>query len=94
MTKADIVEYVYEKVGGISKKESAELVDQLIEIVKTTLSNAENIKITGFGNFVVKYKNQRKGINPRTKDPIVLPERKVLKFKSSQILRDELNQKA
>jgi integration host factor subunit alpha len=94
MTKADIVEYVYTKVGGISKKESAELVDSLIELMKNTLSSGENIKITGFGNFVVKHKNQRKGINPRTKDPIILPQRKVLKFKSSQILRDELNEKA
>jgi integration host factor subunit alpha len=93
MTKADIVEYVYEKVGGISKKESAELVDELIELMKGTLASGENIKITGFGNFVVKHKGQRKGINPRTKKPIILPERKVLKFKSSQILRDELNQK-
>ncbi len=91
MTKADIVEYVYAKVGGISKKESAELVDSLIELMKSTLSAGENIKITGFGNFVVKHKNQRKGINPRTKDPIILPQRRVLKFKSSQILRDELN---
>ena len=93
MTKADIVEYVYSKVGGISKKESAELVDSLIELMKSTLAAGENIKITGFGNFVVKHKNQQKGINPRTKDPIILPERKVLKFKSSQILRDELNKK-
>jgi len=94
MTKADIVEYVYGQIGGISKKESAELIDKLIDLVKTTLARGENIKITGFGNFVVKHKNQRKGINPRTKDPILLPERKVLKFKSSQILRDELNRKA
>jgi integration host factor subunit alpha len=94
MTKADIVEFVYNRIGGISKKESAELVDKLIDLIKDTLAGSENIKITGFGNFVVKHKNQRKGINPRTKDPIILPERKVLKFKSSQILRDELNKKA
>ena len=59
MTKADIVETVYEKVGGFSKKEAAEIVETVFDTIKTTLERGEKIKISGFGNFVVRDKNSR-----------------------------------
>ena len=63
MTKADIVEQIYEQVG-FSKKESAELVEKVFDAIKTTLADGEKVKISGFGNFVVRGKNSRKGRNP------------------------------
>ena len=64
MTKADIVENVYEKVGGFSKKEAAEIVEMVFDTIKETLERGEKIKISGFGNFVVRDKNARVGPQP------------------------------
>ena len=71
MTKAEIVEQIYERVG-FSKKEAAELVERVFEIMKETLSQGEKVKISGFGNFVVREKNARKGRNPQTGQEILL----------------------
>jgi integration host factor subunit alpha len=92
MTKADIVHAVYAKVGGFSKKESADLVDLVFETMKETLGRGEKIKISGFGNFVLRDKRQRQGRNPQTGDPIVISERRVLNFKASQLLKLSLNE--
>ena len=59
MTKADIIENVYEKVGGFSKKEAAEIVETVFDTIKETLERGEKIKISGFGNCVVRDKNAR-----------------------------------
>src|SRR5215475_1650118 len=70
MTKADIIEAVYEKVGGFSKKEAAEIVETVFNVVKETLERGEKIKISGFGNFVVRDKKDRMGRDPaRRADP-------------------------
>ena len=90
MTKADIVEQIYERVG-FSKKESAELVEKVFAIVKDTLQSGEKVKISGFGNFVVRQKNARKGRNPQTGEEILLEARKVLTFKPSLVLKTLLN---
>lgn len=90
MTKADIVEKIYEKVG-FSKKESAELVELVFDILKTTLEQGDKIKIAGFGNFVVKEKADRRGRNPQTGEEIVITARKVLTFKPSQVLKASIN---
>ncbi len=92
MTKADIVQAVYTKLGGFSKKESADLVDLVFETMKETLGRGEKIKISGFGNFVLRDKRQRQGRNPQTGDPIVITERRVLNFKASQLLKQALNE--
>jgi len=92
MTKADIVQAVYARVGGFSKKESADLVDLVFETMKETLGRGEKIKISGFGNFVLRDKRQRQGRNPQTGDPIVITERRVLNFKASQLLKMSLNE--
>ncbi|MDI1477021.1 MULTISPECIES: integration host factor subunit alpha [unclassified Polyangium] len=91
MTKAEIVQAVYGRLGGFSKKESADLVDLVFETMKETLGRGEKIKISGFGNFVLRDKRQRQGRNPQTGDPIVITERRVLSFKASQILKHALN---
>lgn len=91
MTKADIVEAVYEKLGGFSKKESAEIVELVFETIKETLGRGEKIKISGFGNFVVRNKRERVGRNPQTGDEIKITARKVLTFKPSQVLKNALN---
>ena len=91
MTKAEIVQALYARVGGFSKKESADIVDLVFEMLKETLSKGEKIKISGFGNFVLRDKRQRPGRNPQTGDPIKISERRVLTFKASQILKQALN---
>lgn len=90
MTKAEIVEQIYEQVG-FSKKESAELVEKVFDTIKDTLARGEKVKISGFGNFVVRGKNARKGRNPQTGQEILLEARKVLTFKPSLVLKTVLN---
>ena len=80
-------------MGGFSKKESADIVDLVFEMMKETLGRGEKIKISGFGNFVLRDKRQRPGRNPQTGDPIKISERRVLTFKASQILKQALNAK-
>ena len=94
MTKAEIVQALYTRVGGFSKKESADIVDLVFEMLKETLGKGEKIKISGFGNFVLRDKRQRPGRNPQTGDPIKISERRVLTFKASQILKQALNPRA
>jgi integration host factor subunit alpha len=90
MTKADIVERIYEKVG-FSKKESAELVETVFDLIKSTLEEGDKIKIAGFGNFVVKEKSDRRGRNPQTGEEITIVARKILTFKPSQVLKSAIN---
>jgi integration host factor subunit alpha len=91
MTKAEIIDCVYEKVGGFSKKESAEVVEAVFETMKDVLSQGDKVKISGFGNFVVREKKERIGRNPQTGDPIPISARRVLTFKPSQVLKNVLN---
>lgn len=91
MTKADIVEAIYMKVG-FSKKEAADLVEMVFETIKETLEQGEKIKISGFGNFVVREKQPRVGRNPQTSEEITITARRVLTFKPSAVLKASLNQ--
>ena len=91
MTKAEIVEQIYEQVG-FSKKESAELVETVFEVIKEALVSGEKVKFSGFGNFIVREKNARKGRNPQTGEEIQLEARRVLTFKPSLVLKNELNE--
>lgn len=94
MTKADMVQALYSRLGGFSKKESADLVDLVFETMKETLGRGEKIKISGFGNFVLRDKRPRQGRNPQTGTPIMITERRVLSFKASQLLKHALNDEA
>jgi integration host factor subunit alpha len=90
MTKADIIEGVYEKVG-FSKKESAEIVELVFDTFKETLERGDKIKISGFGNFQVRQKKARVGRNPQTGKEIEISARRVLTFRPSQVLKAALN---
>lgn len=90
MTKAEIVEHIYERVG-FSKKEAAEVVESIFEVIKARLEKGEKVKISGFGNFVINEKRPRKGRNPQTGDEIVISGRRVLSFKPSQVLKRTIN---
>jgi integration host factor subunit alpha len=92
MTKADLIEDIYLKTG-FSKKESAEIVEMVFDLMKTTLEGGEKIKLAGFGNFVVKEKSTRKGRNPQTGDEIEISSRRILTFKPSQVLKAAINGK-
>ncbi|MEA2109348.1 MAG: integration host factor subunit alpha [Pseudomonadota bacterium] len=91
MTKADIVETIYEKVG-LSKRESAKIVDMIFDIIKGKLENGENVKVSGFGSFAVRNKNARRGRNPQTGEEITISARRVLSFKPSNVLRKHINE--
>ncbi|MBE0500975.1 MAG: integration host factor subunit alpha [Desulfuromonadales bacterium] len=90
MTKADLVENIYQKTG-FSKKDSADIVETVFDLIKTTLEEGEKIKIAGFGNFVVKEKATRRGRNPQTGDEIKISSRRILTFKPSQVLKNSIN---
>lgn len=90
MTKADIVEKVYEKIG-FSKKESSELVELVFDTLKQVLEAGEKVKISGFGNFVIRQKKERIGRNPQTGSQITISARRVLTFRPSQVLKAMLN---
>ena len=90
MTKADLIERVYLKTG-FSKKESAEIVETVFDLIKDTLEEGEKIKIAGFGNFVVKEKATRRGRNPQTGEEIEISARRILTFKPSQVLKNAIN---
>ena len=90
MTKADIVEHIFEKVG-FSKKDVIDVVELVFETIKNTAESGENVKISGFGNFMVRQKRARRGRNPQTGKDLTITARKVLTFKPSQIMRDAVN---
>src|SRR3989344_8283956 len=89
ITKADLVEQIYERIG-FSKKEATDLVELFFELIKDRLENSENVKISGFGNFNVRSKKPRMGRNPQTGEPIQITARKVLTFRPSQVLKEAL----
>jgi integration host factor subunit alpha len=90
VTKADIVEQVYEKMG-FSKKEATDLVEMVFDSLKGVLISGEKVKISGFGNFVVRGKKERVGRNPQTGSQIKISARRVLTFRPSQVLKAILN---
>ena len=90
MTKADIVEKVQAGIG-LTKKESAEMVEAVFFIMKSTLESGENLKISGFGSFIVKQKADRRGRNPQTGEAITIKARSILTFKPSTLLKQAIN---
>ena len=90
MTKADIINRIYEKVG-FSKKDATDVVESAFEIIKAELAKGDKVKISGFGNFVIHGKRPRKGRNPQTGEEITIVGRRVLTFKPSQTLKKSMN---
>jgi len=89
VTKDDIVAQIHEV--GFTKKQSVDLVETIIEIIKSNLEKGEDVLISGFGKFCVKKKNPRRGRNPATGADLMLRERRVISFKCSGKLRNKIN---
>jgi integration host factor subunit alpha len=90
LTKARIADAVIEQ-NGFTRKKSIETVESLLELIKSELESGDDVMISGFGKFCVKYKKKRKGRNPATGEDLMLAPRKVVTFQSSMRLREKLN---
>ena len=90
LTKEDLAKAVAES-NGFPLNRSQEHVETLLELIKTELTAGKDVLISGFGKFSVQEKNQRRGRNPQSGEPIMLPPRKVVTFKCSGKLREKIN---
>ena len=86
LTKADIADRLFDEVG-LNKREAKEFVDAFFEAVRNALEGGENVKLSGFGNFQLRDKNQRPGRNPKTGEEIPISARRVVTFRPGQKLR-------
>ena len=95
MTKADIAERIHIQIGDkerFTRRESTEMLETVLSIIKNTLEGGEKIKIAGFGCFEVKQKADRKGRNPQTGETMTIEARRILTFKPSPLLRKAINE--
>ena len=90
LTKANIVDAIHNDLG-FPKNRSAELIEILLEQIKSTLEKGEDVLISGFGKFCVKTKKERRGRNPATGDDMILSQRQVVTFRCSHLLREKIN---
>ena len=91
ITRADLAEAVYEEVG-LSRNESADLVEAVLNEISDTLIKGETVKISSFGSFSVREKGERIGRNPKTGVEVPIAPRKVLVFRASHVLKDRINE--
>lgn len=89
-TKDHLINSVHNHLG-LPKTKSSEMVESLLEIIKQTLEDGDDVLISGFGKFCVKEKNERRGRNPQTGEDLMLGSRRVVVFKCSLVLRDKIN---
>ena len=90
VTRADLAEAVYREIG-LSRNESAKLVESVLSLISDGLARGETVKISSFGSFSVRTKGQRIGRNPKTGDEVPIMPRKVLVFRASHVLKDWIN---
>jgi integration host factor subunit alpha len=90
LTKANIVDAIHNDLG-FPKNRSAELIEILLEQIKSTLERGEDVLISGFGKFCIKNKKERRGRNPATGDDMMLSQRQVVTFRCSHLLREKIN---
>lgn len=90
VTRADLAEAVYREIG-LSRTESAALVEAVIDQIIDALILGEVVKLAGFGTFTLRYKNERIGRNPKTGEEVAITPRRVLTFKPSQMMRDRVD---
>lgn len=86
LTKADMAEELFEELG-LNKREAKELVEQFFEEMRIALESGRDVKLSGFGNFVLRDKNQRPGRNPKTGEEIPISARRVVTFRPGQKLK-------
>ena len=87
MNKNDISKNVYEAHGGMSYADTLKTVDLILEIIKQRLAGGEKVLLSGFGCFSVQHRKDKKGVNPQTGEPILIPGKKSVKFKPSKHLK-------
>lgn len=90
-TRADLTEAVYRAVG-LSRQESSELVESVLETIGARLEGGETVKLSSFGTFQVRSKNERVGRNPKTGEEVAITPRRVLTFRASHVLKDKINE--
>lgn len=90
ITRADLSQAVYEQVG-LSRNESADLVETVLDELCKALERGEMVKISSFGTFQVRGKNKRVGRNPKTGEEVAILPRRVLTFRASNVLKDRIN---
>ena len=90
LTKTDLIDSIHNQVG-LSRNKSIQLIDSLLETIRRTLENGEDVLISGFGKFSLKEKNERKGRNPQTGEDLMLDAKRVVTFKCSPVLREKIN---
>ena len=90
ITKTHLVDSIHNQLG-LPQNQSVKALESILEIIKKTLENGEDVMITGFGKFYVKEKRKRRGRNPQTGEDLMLGSRRVVRFKCSSILRDKIN---
>jgi len=89
LTRADLADIVHAKLG-LSRAESATMVEQLLAHLCDALANGQNVKISGFGSFILRDKGERVGRNPKTGIEVPIAPRRVMTFRASQIMRDKI----
>jgi len=89
VTKAEIAKIVHERVG-LTKKESAQIVESVLDVMRQSLEKGENVKLSGFGHFMVRQKHARRGRNPKTGTDITIAPRSVVTFRASPLLKQKL----
>ena len=90
VTRADLGEAVYEQIG-LSRSESAQLVEDILGEISDTLVSGESVKVSSFGSFTVRHKAERIGRNPKTGEEVPISPRRVLIFRASQVLKSKIN---
>ena len=90
ITRADLADTIYEQVG-LSRNESADLVETIINEISDTLAAGDSVKISSFGSWSIRQKGERIGRNPKTGEEVPITPRKVLVFKASHVLKNKIN---
>ncbi|MDQ6996527.1 MAG: integration host factor subunit alpha [Mariprofundus sp.] len=89
MTKAEIAKIVHERVG-LTKKDSAQIVESVLDVIRDSLEQGDNVKLSGFGHFMIRQKHARRGRNPKTGTDITIEPRSVVTFRASPLLKNKL----
>ncbi len=90
LTKAQLSEMLFEQLG-LNKRESKEYIEALFESISSQLVEGNDVKLSGFGNFEIRFKSGRPGRNPRTGEPVPIPPKRVVTFKASAMLKEQIN---
>ena len=90
LTKAQLSEMLFEQLG-LNKREAKDYIEAFFEVISSQLVEGQDVKISGFGNFEIRSKAGRPGRNPRTGEPVAIPPKRVVTFKASAMLKDQIN---